>query len=381
MLTNCKFGANSAVTGGAIYITGEFLGTLTDSVFENNIATLGGGTIYCKGSGELKIIRCKFRNGTANRGGVIYNGHASLILSECILEGNQAKYAGAISTGGDITLTNCLLADNQALVYGGALDNMGYTSRFVNCTFVGNSAEHGGAIFSNIECDTIAINCIFWNNTAETGSQIATSGDHGGSTLTVNYCDIENGLDGLYVPSGCALNWGENNIDAEPLFVDSDNGDHRLSASSPCIDAGDPNYIAGPNETDLDGKPRVINGRIDMGVYEYEYGQLIHAEARIVPRTINLASKGKWITCYIWLPDEYDVADIEPDSIFLEDEIQPEEFSVDEQQQVATARFSREVVQPILEVGDINIKITGILTDGTVFEAADTIKVLNKAGK
>jgi hypothetical protein len=114
-----------------------------------------------------------------------------------------------------------------------------------------------------------------------------------------------------------------------------------------------------------------------MGAYEAP----ILAEARILPRTINLASKGKLITCYIWLPDEYDVADIEPNSILLEDEIQHVQFSVDEQAQVATARFTREDVQPILDLGDINLKITGRLTDGTVFEGTDTIKVINKAAK
>jgi len=289
-LTNCKFGANSAVGGGAIYITGEFQGTLTDCLFENNTATLGGGAIYCTGTGELSIIRCEFRNGTANRGGVIYNGHASLILSECFLESNQAKYAGAISTGGDITLTNCLLANNQALVYGGALDIMGSTSRSVNCTFVGNSSNYGGAIFSNIECDTIAINCIFWNNTAQTGSQIATSGDHVGSTLTVNYCDIENYLDGLYVPSGCTLNWGEDNINADPLFADPCDGDFHLKSegwrwskyivhgshwwcdyvTSPCIDAGNPGSPLGNELLIIPDDPTHDWGeniRINMGAY------------------------------------------------------------------------------------------------------------------
>jgi hypothetical protein len=46
-------------------------------------------------------------------------------------------------------------------------------------------------------------------------------------------------------------------------------GDYHLLQDSPCIDTGDPNYIVGPNETDLDGKSRVIGGRIDMGAYEF----------------------------------------------------------------------------------------------------------------
>jgi hypothetical protein len=44
--------------------------------------------------------------------------------------------------------------------------------------------------------------------------------------------------------------------------------DYHLLLNSPCINKGDPYYIAEPDETDLDGKPRIIAGRIDMGAYE-----------------------------------------------------------------------------------------------------------------
>ena len=82
---------------------------------------------------------------------------------------------------------------------------------------------------------------------------------------------------------GCTLNWALGNIDLDPCFVepgywDVNNvwveGDYHLLDGSPCIDAGDPNYVAGPNETDLDGNPRVVDGDndgnsvVDMGAYE-----------------------------------------------------------------------------------------------------------------
>ena len=111
-----------------------------------------------------------------------------------------------------------------------------------------------------------------------------------------------------------------------------------------------------------------------MGAYEYR------RSIRIVPHTINLASEGKWITCYIWLPGGDNVADIDPNSVLLEDEIKPNEFSVDPKKQVAVLRFSREDVQPILEVGDIKLTITCQLTDGTYFEATDVVQVTDKGG-
>jgi hypothetical protein len=46
-------------------------------------------------------------------------------------------------------------------------------------------------------------------------------------------------------------------------------GDFHLTESSPCIDAGDPNYTAEPDASDIDGNSRIINGIVDMGVYEF----------------------------------------------------------------------------------------------------------------
>jgi len=45
------------------------------------------------------------------------------------------------------------------------------------------------------------------------------------------------------------------------------------------------------------------------------------------------------------------------------------------------ARFTRSEVQSILNIGKAELTITGQLTDGTVFEAADVIRVIDKAGK
>ncbi|MHC4343407.1 MAG: LamG-like jellyroll fold domain-containing protein [Planctomycetota bacterium] len=46
-------------------------------------------------------------------------------------------------------------------------------------------------------------------------------------------------------------------------------GDYHLLADSPCINAGDPNYPFQPGQTDIDGQPRVIGCRVDMGADEF----------------------------------------------------------------------------------------------------------------
>jgi hypothetical protein len=162
-------------------------------------------------------------------------------------------------------------------------------------------------------------------------------------------------------------------------------GDYHLHPISPCIDAGDPDYAAGPNETDLDGNPRVLDGNgdavpvIDMGAYESI--PPLPAEVRISPSTINVENNSEWITCYIWLPDGFNVADIDTNSILLEYTIQPEEFWINESKQVAMARFRHEEVRPILEIGEVELSIICLLMDGTVFVGSDVIRVTDKGGR
>jgi len=110
----------------------------------------------------------------------------------------------------------------------------------------------------------------------------------------------------------------------------------------------------------------------------------IEADVVIDPDTLNLKSQGKWITCYIELPEGYNVADIDVSTVKLNDivpaEAEPTSIGDYDSDGIADlmVKFNMSSVQSILEPGDsVEITVTGELNDGTTFEGSDTIRVIN----
>ena len=103
----------------------------------------------------------------------------------------------------------------------------------------------------------------------------------------------------------------------------------------------------------------------------------------INPYTLNLKSKGKWITAYIELPEGYNVSDIDVSTIMLNDavpaELHPTEVGDYDTDGIPDlmVKFDREDLVAILSVGETTLTITGEV-NGTQFEGSDTIKVINE---
>ncbi|MHC4620307.1 MAG: BACON domain-containing protein [Planctomycetota bacterium] len=130
------------------------------------------------------------------------------------------------------------------------MDNENSSPTVTGCTFYGNSAASGGGIDSVGTSNPVLVNCILWGNIASAAPEVY-------GICSVSHSDVAGG------------HAGTGNIDADPCFVNAAGGDFHLLEGSPCVEAGDPAYIAAPGETDIDGEPRITGLRVDMGVDEF----------------------------------------------------------------------------------------------------------------
>ena len=90
------------------------------------------------------------------------------------------------------------------------------------------------------------------------------------SSISASHSDIEDGVDSITTShTNDQINWLEGNIDSDPLFVNSDNGDFHLQRSLPCINAGTSFLVVG-TDTLVNLSPNEYLGSApDMGAYEF----------------------------------------------------------------------------------------------------------------
>ncbi len=97
------------------------------------------------------------------------------------------------------------------------------------------------------------------------------------------------------------------------------------------------------------------------------------------PQTLNLKSRGRWVTVRITPPEGYTPQDIVIETVKLHIgnvELEAEWGRAGED--CVMVKFSRSDLQEFLEPGeDVELTVTGELTDGTDFGSTDTIRVIN----
>jgi hypothetical protein len=108
----------------------------------------------------------------------------------------------------------------------------------------------------------------------------------------------------------------------------------------------------------------------------------IPSNVDISPHSLNLTSKGKWITCKITIDEKFKSAPIDESSIYLEEEIQAEHVHISRKNNTASMKFDRSKIIDLLssleDIGDVELFVTGQLENGVMFEGSDSIKAMSK---
>ncbi|MFQ6677934.1 MAG: right-handed parallel beta-helix repeat-containing protein [Fidelibacterota bacterium] len=284
IIDSCVFEGNSAENGdgGAINYynwntaaVNPFDLNIKNTQFIDNSAEFGsGGGVLLKdyeSSGlNVSINNCDFIDNTSRGycGLSIAGGMVSFEVTQCQFINNESSlYAagGGFSRYTSGVVSSCLFALNKAALGDDVWYNSGGISvwsyadvDFVNCTFADNVADYGAGITVGGGGIASAKNCVFWGNNAE---QLAlATWDSAGGTLSVDYCDVEGGMDSVNViDSFSSLTWGTNNLDAEPLFCNPDSLDYSLANNSPCIGTGENGVNMGAFDVGCEAKLSLDN--------------------------------------------------------------------------------------------------------------------------
>jgi hypothetical protein len=261
--------------GGGIDNESSATLTITNSILSSNTAgsvgnpSVEGGGIF--NSGTLIIVNstvsANMAGGISGGGGGIFNGGTLAIVNSTV-SGNTASKGAGIDNAGTattVTITDSTFSGNAALVYGGACFNQG-TLQIANSTLSDNSAGvFGGGVLT---VGTLQIGNTILNR-GHSGENIHSFGEI--TVISLGYNLSSDDAAGFLTGPGDQIN-------TDPMLGPlQDNGGPTLTQAllpgSPAVNAGDPGFIPPPFfDQRGPGFDRVVNGRIDIGSFEVQFG-------------------------------------------------------------------------------------------------------------
>ena len=277
-VVNTLVSENTAQYSGGGICSSSSTVTVTDSVISENTANRGGG--INNSSGTVTVTDSSITENTANQGGGINNSSGTLSATNTVISGNSANgnnsSGGGIYNNATLSVTNSVITGNSANDYngsgGGFYNNRG-TLTVTNSTIAENSANNSkyGGLY------TYGGTVCFYNSIMADSIPFSSSRLYAYNTLSsFTFWDgSENCL--VYDSS-------------KPLFADPSRGNYTLAKNSQAIDVGNNNYVT--TETDLAGNPRIVEGIVDLGAFEYT-----GLTEPLDSPTITTGSRGVYVSC------------------------------------------------------------------------------------
>ncbi|HSH02915.1 MAG TPA: choice-of-anchor Q domain-containing protein [Anaerolineae bacterium] len=301
---------DNAHIGGGMYNKVACVININNVVFSGNYADSNGGGIYniTNCAPQINHVTLQYNTAGSFGGGVFNSNFTAPTLQNVTFLANQAAIGGGIYSNSDVPiLNNTIFLGNRTTSHGGGMYNNGSHPQITNALFAGNYSDgDGAAIYNNSSSPTLnhvtiasnyaggifsdgamfnnfsgslptIENSLFYNNQDRTGLNTPEASIKNGFSATpvISYTLIANS-------NGSGASWvsslgsdGGNNLDVDPLFVESVAavlaptvaGNYRLAGNSP---ANDQAYLLHCPATDVVGNGRPSGAGCDLGAYEYQ---------------------------------------------------------------------------------------------------------------
>ncbi len=269
----CRFRANP---GGVKCLPGSRV-RAEDCEFLDNARTEDAGAGLCAMAAHVTARRCRFAGNTAPTGGALYAARSDVVLEECTFEGNRSAVQGgalAFELSTQAAMSRCRIVGN-ACAEGAVLSAIAAECAVDNCLLAGNAGYAlacGGGLarrLVNVTVDATTRGLCAPNgirpvivNTIIAGTASADD--------AAEFQHCLRGVDPQFVRPGtydfaAARTIAVSGVSFEvPAFVRAE-GDYRLGAASPAIDAAA--SVAGAS-LDIEGNVRTCGAATDIGAHE-----------------------------------------------------------------------------------------------------------------
>jgi hypothetical protein len=292
--------------GGGLIISGGSSPIIRHDVIQDNTACSGGAGMYISDASPLisddlisdniggSAVQC---GGYLAGGGILVGGSSSPDIEHNVIVGNEMDSGAGIATdGGAPLIEDNVVEDNSDNGQGGSTGLELFNSQtgtMVVQNIVGDNegagTESSAVRIASLGRVTLLNNTIVatneyyavWEDSSDVAPVLINNivdGDQvslgcGDSYSTDPYLS-HNDISGSSAPTGvCSqLISPQSNLTASPKFVDSSMGNYKETGQSPTVGSGetsDSNYPFTLPERDLDGKPRTIDGTVDIGAFEF----------------------------------------------------------------------------------------------------------------
>jgi cysteine-rich repeat protein len=238
----------------------------------------------CRGNA---VYRARSSYGGGYAAAIYVDGGKDIVIERNIVSESDlgieigAENAGIVTRG--IVVRDNLVYENDkvGIVFGGYAASTGRVkdSFFLNNTCYRNDTlgEGLGELWIQYAENNVVRNNVFY--ATEQNVLLYSESGNVGNTLDYNLWFVDAGeSSATFVWQGTAYGtFGSyragsgqdpNSVFAAPQFVNAAAADFHLKSGSPAVNAGDPAFVPGSGEMDIDGAPRVSGGRVDIGADE-----------------------------------------------------------------------------------------------------------------